>query len=448
MNLPPLAQLWDLALQQMRRRIGHQDVDIWLSSAALVRVDDHQATIELPNKYYVDWVEENYRNLLDEVMTDVSQQATRTTLVSRDDPSTGEAPLPTDLAQSNGLIPSHSVGVNPSQTFARFVVGACNQFAHAAAQAVANAPADAYNPLFIYGATGLGKTHLMHAIANEILARDPSARVIYVTAEDFMNEMINGIRYKRMEDFHARYRKMATVLLVDDIQFLASRDRTQEEFFHTFNALQASKRQIVLTADVLPEKIASLEPRLRTRFQGGLLADVGPPDQVHLLAILEQKAEHLGMRIPRDLAHAIASHVGNNIRELEGLLVRLAALQNFFNEPLTLDFARKRMSNVFHAAPITLTVKDIIAAVARVHNIAPGAITGDRRTRTFVRPRQVAMYLARKHTNLSFPELGREFGDRDHSTIQHGCRKVEQELPTNADVAHVIQVIEQTLGLR
>jgi chromosomal replication initiator protein len=238
------------------------------------------------------------------------------------------------------------------------------------------------------------------------------------------------------------------VLLVDDVQFLSGKDRTQEEFFHTFNALQTSKRQIVLTADVVPESIAQLEPRLRTRFQGGLLADVGPPDRETLMAILATKAEQHRLAIPKDLGAAIATHVGNNIRELEGLLVRLAALQSFFNEPLTLEFARKRMPNVFHVAPAQVTVPSIINAVARYHNVRSSDIIGERRTRTFTRPRQLAMFLARKHTELSFPDLGREFGNRDHSTIQHGVRKIEQELQSNADLAYQIQLIEQNLSLR
>jgi chromosomal replication initiator protein len=313
---------------------------------------------------------------------------------------------------------------------------------------VADAPARNYNPLFIYGATGLGKTHLMHAVANEILRHDAAARIVYVTSEEFMNEMINCLRYKRMEDFRAKYRRRATVLLVDDIQFLSGKDRTQEEFFHTFNALQVAGRQIVLTADVLPRNIEKLEPRLRTRFEGGLLADMQAPDKETLLAILWQKSDGHGLVIPRDLADAIANQVAGNIRELEGILNRLAALKSFYNERLTLEFARKHLPNIFQPAPTRITVAGIIEAVARFHSLRSADITGAKRTRTLTRPRHIAMYMARKHTNLSYPELGREFGGRDHSTIQHGCRKVEGELRDDADLAYKIRLIEQSLSIR
>ena len=288
----------------------------------------------------------------------------------------------------------------------------------------------------------------MHAVGNEILSRHPEAMVMYVTAEDFMNEMINCLRHKRMEEFRNKYRKHATVLLMDDIQFLSGKDRTQEEFFHTFNALQNSGRQIILTSDVTPKDIEKLEPRLRTRFEGGLLADMQAPDNETLLAILWQKKDLLRLNIPSDLANVIADRVSGNIRELEGILNRLAALYNFYNEPLTLEFCRNRLPNIFTTSSPTLSVVSIIEAVARFHNIRSADITGKRRTRTLTAPRHVAMFLSRKHTSLSYPELGREFGGRDHSTIQHGCRKVENDISNNADMAYKIKLIEQSLNVR
>ena len=263
-----------------------------------------------------------------------------------------------------------------------------------------------------------------------------------------MNEMIDCLRHKRMEDFRAKYRKRATVLLVDDIQFLSGKERTQEEFFHTFNALQLAGRQIVLTSDVTPRDIEKLEPRLRTRFEGGLLADMQAPDRETLVAILRQKADQQRIDIPNDLGDAIANKVAGNIRELEGIINRLAALQSFYNQPLSLEFASNKLPNIFTATPSEVTCSAIIDAVARFHNLRSADIIGTKRTRTLTRPRHIAMFLARKHTRLSFPELGREFGDRDHSTVQHGCRKVKGLLADDADLAYKIRLIEQGLNVR
>ncbi|MBT3217484.1 MAG: chromosomal replication initiator protein DnaA [Proteobacteria bacterium] len=440
-----LNSLWNTLLNNIKGQIGHQDVEIWLKDAVPVRMDGRSLVLEVANQYYADWIADNYLEILQQEALTAMGIPIELTFEYREDPTAEATPPPksTPLDYS-----PRAIGVNPVQTFDNFVVGECNKFAHAAASAVADHPATNYNPLFIYASTGLGKTHLMHAVANEILSREPQYRVVYVTAEDFMNEMIDCLRYKRMEDFRAKYRKRAMALLVDDIQFLSGRDRTQEEFFHTFNALQSSGRQVILTSDVVPRNIDKLEPRLRTRFEGGLLADMQAPDKETLLAILWQKAEQHRLLIPADLGDAIANTVAGNIRELEGIINRLAALHSFYNEKLTLSFARKRLPNIFSPTPSVLSVPAIIEAVARFHNLRSADITGTKRTRTLTRPRHIAMYLARKHTSLSFPELGREFGGRDHSTIQHGCRKVDRELADDADLAYKVQLIEQGLNAR
>ena len=442
-----LTKLWESLLDSMRRRIGSQDVEVWLKGASPVHLDDGVMILEVANRYYADWIGENYLDHLRTEAAGLLGRSVELRFTWRDDP-TGEEPRPVlDLDLDPERLP-RGVGVNASQTFENFVIGECNKFAHAAAGAVADHPARNYNPLFIYGSTGLGKTHLMHAIANRVLDTQDPARIVYVTAEDFMNEMINCLRYKRMDDFRAKYRKRATVLLVDDIQFLSGKERTQEEFFHTFNALQSMGRQIVLTSDVVPRDIDKLEPRLRTRFEGGLLADMQAPDKETLLAILRQKADANRLVIPPDLADAIANLVAGNIRELEGVLNRLSALHAFYDEPITIDWARKRRPGVFDPAPATVTVAGIIEAVAKFHNLRSADITGTKRTRTLTRPRHIAMFIARVHTNLSFPELGREFGDRDHSTIQHGYRKVKEELEADPDLAYKVRLIEQGLHVR
>jgi chromosomal replication initiator protein len=435
--------LWDRLVESMQEQIGAQDVQIWFRSARPVRLDDAQLVVEVPNKYYAEWIRDNYGTHLAARATARVGRPIEVTFTWTDDDPTLDGPEPLTTAERA----PRAIGVNPSQTFENFVVGECNKFSHAAAAAVADFPANRYNPLFIYGSTGLGKTHLMHAIANRVLHLQPGARVIYVTIEDFMNEMINYIRFKRMEDFRAKYRRNADVLLVDDVQFLSGKDRTQEEFFYTFNALQSSGRQIVLTADVPPREIDKLEPRLRTRFEGGLLADMQAPDRETLQAILIQKAENHRLRIPTDVSEQIANAVKGNIRSLEGVVNKLAALRSFYNEPITLAFARRHLPAIFEPTPVPqVTVNGIIEAVARFHNLRAADITGTKKSRTLTRPRHIAMYLARKFSTASFPELGREFGDRDHSTIQHGVRKVEAELETDADLQYKVRLIEQGLG--
>jgi chromosomal replication initiator protein len=435
-------------MDAMRHHIGHQDVEIWLSSAHPSRLEGNTLLLKVPNRYYAEWIGDNYEGQLQREAATVLGLPVDLQFTFAEEP-TAEVPRTTTKILPTPVEPGQrALGVNPAQTFDSFVIGECNKFAHAAAAAVADNPARNYNPLFIYGSTGLGKTHLMHAVGNQVIAERPRSRVMYVTAEDFMNEMIDCLRHKRMEDFRAKYRKRAEVLLVDDVQFLSGKERTQEEFFHTFNALQSSGRQIILTSDVEPRDIDKLEPRLRTRFEGGLLADMQAPDKETLLAILRQKADDLRLVIPGDVADAIANRVEGNIRELEGILHRLSALYSFYGQPITLSFARKQLPSLFDPAPSTLTVSGIIEAVARFHSIRSADITGSKRTRSLTRPRHIAMYLARTHTSLSFPELGREFGGRDHSTVQHGYRKVEKQKTADPDLSYKIRLIEQNLNVR
>lgn len=437
--------VWDRVLESMRGRIGHQDVEIWLKDAHPIRIDGSEFVLEAVNQYYGEWIRDTYSEHLHSAISEAVGRVMTLTVVWRDDATAETQPerLPEPPSDSH----SRKSGVNHAQTFGSFVIGECNKFAHAAARAVADEPAERYNPLFIYGATGLGKTHLIHAIANQISSMDPQSRIVYVTAEDFMNEMINGLRYGRMEDFRAKYRKRVTVLLIDDIQFLSGKDRTQEEFFHTFNALQASGRQIVLTSDVVPRDIEKLAPRLRTRFEGGLLADMQAPDKETLVAILRRKLDTLELTIPPDLADAIANTVAGNIRELEGILNRLAAVRSFYDQPLTLEFARRQMPDLFAPEPTQITVPSIITAVATFHNLKPADLLSTKRTRMLTRPRHIAMYTARMHTDLSFPELGREFGGRDHSTIQHGFKKIRNEREVDPDLDTKIRLILKSLGI-
>ena len=337
--------------------------------------------------------------------------------------------------------------VSADKTFDNFVVGACNQFAHATALAVSDSPGvSQYNPLFIYGSTGLGKTHLLHAIGNKILTRQPGAHILYVTAEQFTNDLIDALRYRRMPDFRNRYRVRPTVLLMDDVQFVSGKDRTQEELFHTFEWLKERNRQIVFTSDVLPRDIKMFEPRLRTRCESGMLADTQPPDMETMIAILQQKAEDMSVYVPRDLAQYIASRVRGNIRELEGVLNRLKALCNLHGNQPSVDFARMHLGNILADEPHALSAEEVITTVASFFNIKPADLKGKRRLKQFVRPRHLAMWLIRKHTELSFPDIGRAFGGRDHATVQHACKKIARMLERDADMENTIRLIERSLG--
>lgn len=456
-----LAKLWDPVLQTLERRVGKQAFEIWIEPLRLLSIHEGTVELEVPNRYYSDWVRDNHKDDILEVLTEVCAKNNasfgpieRLGFRISEGPSSESASSPASSPQesqnagppprkaSPGL---HSRQLNPQKNFESFVVGSCNQFAHAASLAVSEFPGQNYNPLFIYGCTGLGKTHLTQAIANQILKRERDSRVLYTTAESFVNEMINAIRFKKMDEFRGRYRSQVDVLLIDDIQFLSGKDRSQEEFFHTFQDLQTSGRQIVITADVLPREIDKLEPRLRTRFEGGLLADIQPPDLETMLAILRHKCDECAISLPEDLQNWIASRVRGNIRELEGALNRLAALSSFFSAPLDIEFAQKHLGNLYTEEVESITPEKVMQAVARLFAIRIIDLKGTRKVKGIAFPRQIAMYLARKHTNLSFPDLGRAF-NRDNSTVQYACKKIRQQIEKDPDLRHTLNTIERNLG--
>jgi len=342
--------------------------------------------------------------------------------------------------------PVSSVRLPEDKTFDRFVVGGCNQFAHAAALAVGDGPTGArYNPLFIYGGTGLGKTHLMVAVGHRRLERDPGARVLYVTGEQFTNELIEALRFKRMLEFRDKYRHNVDLLLMDDVQFISGKERTQEELFHTFQWLRERGRQIVFTADVLPRDIAGFEPRLRTRFESGMLADMQPPDHETLVAILHDKASSASVDLSHEVARWIAARVRGSIREIEGVVHRLAALCDLYRERASVGFVRAHLGNVLPEGPPSPEADDILKEVANAFDVQRSELLGRQRVRRLVLPRHVAMFLVRKHTGDSFPEIGRRFG-RDHTTVQHACRKIERALQTDVELRQQVHVVERTLG--
>lgn len=438
-------RVWSVVQGSLREKLGAQNFEIWIRPIQMASISDSSVSLEVPNRYYRDWVAANYGPALNAELeeaighpVDIQFHVARKT----------EEPVQSTKAE---LKPNKSTsapipGVSPDKTFDNFVVGKSNEFAHAAALAVADAPGEAqYNPLFIYGDTGLGKTHLVHAIGNRIRQQDPDARVLYVTAEQFTNELIDSLRYRRMPEFRDRYRKQPTVLLIDDVQFFSGKDRTQEELFHTFEWLNERGRQIVFTSDVLPKEIRGFEPRLRTRCESGMLADTQAPDIETLIAILRQKAEDQNLKIPDDVAQWVTARVHGNVRELEGVVNRLSAVMRLRPGLLTIDVARQHLSSMLDENPQSISADDIIQTVANFYNVKISDLKGSRRLKQLVRPRHVAMYLIRKYTEHSFPEIGRIFGNRDHATVQHACKKIRSLVKQDVDIKSAVQTLERSI---
>lgn len=334
--------------------------------------------------------------------------------------------------------------INPRYTFADFVVGNSNQFCHAAAMRVAEKPGQSYNPLFIYGGVGLGKTHLLHAIGNAVLERSPSSRVLYMSSETFTNELILALRHAKMEEFKRKLRTIE-VLLIDDIQFISGKERTQEEFFHTFNALYSAKRQIVITSDKIPTDIPGIEERLQTRFSWGLTADLQAPDFETRVAILKQKAILEEFQLPHEVSHLIAERISSNVRELEGALTRLHAMSSINSVPISLEMAKTALKPLLQPKVVNVTVDDIKKAVSSHFNIKVTEIVSKRRTKNLSFPRHIAMYLCRKHTTASYPEIGEHFGGRDHSSVIHAASVVSGKLSTDPKVKELIEGIEKII---
>ncbi len=335
-------------------------------------------------------------------------------------------------------------GINPKYTFANFVVGNNNQFCHAAAQSVAEAPGQRYNPLFIYGGVGLGKTHLLHAIGNAILDKDPSKRVLYMSSEAFTNDLIQALRLGKMDAFKNRLRTI-DLLLIDDIQFMCGKERTQEEFFHTFNALYSAKNQIIITSDKIPQEIPGIEERLRTRFAWGLIADLQAPDFETRVAILKKKALQENFMLPEDAANYIGENVVSNVRELEGALTRLHAISTINNVSITKDLAKSALTHLLQTKAVPINIDDIKGAVAAHFNIKISDMVSKRRTRNLSFPRHIAMFLCRKHTTASYPEIGSQFGGRDHSSVIHAANVVANKLGDDEALMKIIKDIEKRL---
>jgi chromosomal replication initiator protein len=442
--------LWNDVAARLRGALNETTYTTWFAEVAGVELDDETFVVGVPNDFTREWIEGHFLDLIRAAVRDVGGPGLRVRFHVAEVPATvapsvaapaGQTapsavrPLPVEPATKAEL-----AGINPKYTFDSFVIGSSNRFAHAAALAVAEAPAQAYNPLFIYGHTGLGKTHLLHAVANFVTDHGGGLTCRYVTSETFMNDFINSLRDKRIEGFKQRYRTY-DVLLIDDVQFFEHKERIQEEFFHTFNTLYEQGRQIVMSSDRPPREISTLEERLRSRFEWGLITDIQPPDLETRIAILRKKVwnDHIEIRDPELLTY-IASRVSTNIRELEGALTRVVAFSSLTGRPLSVELAQDVLKDVFpqgEAAQISIDrIQDLIC---ERFGVTKDELTGDRRSQNIVYPRQVAMYLSRELTDSSLPKIGKEFGGRDHTTVIHATSKIARLIREDRSVYNLVQ---------
>ena len=433
------SNVWELVLAKVEGKVNRHSFYTWFKPTSFVADDGQTLTIRVPNPLFKDWLTKHYAVVLDEALQETGRTGTSLAFLAGDAELSPLAPAvkaEVDVTVSDAPA-GVAQGLNPRYTFDTFIVGPSNQFAHAACRAVAEAPSLSYNPLFIYGGVGLGKTHLMHAIGQYVVHHGASLRLTYISSERFMNEMINAVRYDRILEFRERYRSV-DVLLVDDIQFVAGKEGTQNEFFHTFNALYDAQKQIVLSSDRPPHEIPRLEERLRSRFEWGLIADVQPPNLETKIAILRKKADTEAIPLPDNVALYIASRIKSNIRELEGSLIRLLAYASLTNRSISIELAQEVLRNVIDHDDRAVTLEQIQKYVADYYQLKVADLKSRNNAKSISMPRQVAMYICKMLTHASLPEIGKHFGGKHHSTVIHSIRKVEEHRKTDGDFNNLI----------
>src|SRR5689334_4943699 len=457
-------QVWRAALGELQVSLSPANYETWLRETSLVEVDDNRFRIAVPNGFAKDWLETRYRSLIAGTLARIVGYSVQVEFfvnaAAAEDgggpagaaPSTNGSHGSQQVRLEPGRVGSGgapqdpaSANLNPRYTFANFIVGSANRLAHAASLSVAERPGHAYNPLFLYGGVGLGKTHLMHAIGNQVIAKFPRKKVVYATSEKFTNEFITSIQTGKFDDFRARYRRI-DLLLIDDVQFIADKERSQEEFFHTFNAIHEDGKQIVLSSDRPPKAILTLEERLRSRFEWGLIADLTAPDLETRIAILRAKAEEGAVPISSDVIEFIARKVVSNIRELEGALNRIVAYASMGAMPISIELAQAVLSNVlYNPKKRQITPERIAKAVSEYYGVGMDALRGQKRDKAIVVPRQIAMFLMREETDVSLLRIGAELGGRDHSTVLHACDKITRESAGNDELRREIAAVRELI---
>jgi chromosomal replication initiator protein len=446
---------WMRILDALEKKINRHSYDTWLKPTRYSHSSGGILFVSVPTAEFRQPVDK-YGDLIQEAIDNLGLQFNEVKFVTPEDD-----PAATAVRHNGGLsVPVSTVAsgpaqsrfdwdsaaqLNPRYTFDAFVIGSGNQFGHAACQAVAERPSKAYNPLFLYGGVGMGKTHLMQAIGHEVKRRQPQAAICYVSSEKFTNDMINSLRYDKMTSFRDKFRGV-DVLLIDDIQFLAGKERTQEEFFHTFNALHETMRQIVIASDRPPKELAEIEDRLRSRFEWGLIADIQPPDLETKVAILQKKAEQEKVTLPTDVALYVAQNIRSNVRELEGALIRLVAHSSLIGAEITLPYAQQVLKNFIDSQARKITIESIQKTVAEQFGLRLAEIKAKDNSRAIVYPRQIAMYLAKHMTEASLPEIGRQFGGKHHTTVLHSVEKIEEVRKNDKDLNRLLNKLTEQLG--
>jgi chromosomal replication initiator protein len=446
-----MEKVWLEALSNLQKVLTQHTFNTWIQPLRFIEIKNDSIYLEVPNDFFKEMINENYISMIKEAVSAVCKSKFNVVLqVSRmtaEDPPESEkiqeSKEPRVISETVKTL-DYNPNLNPKYTFDTFVCGASNQFAHAAAQAVANNPAATYNPLFIYGGVGLGKTHLLTAIGNHVYQNNKNARVCYYSSEKFMNELINCLRYSKMDSFRNKFRSM-DVLLIDDVQFIAGKERTQEEFFHTFNSLHESHKQIVVTSDKFPKDMPGLEQRLRSRFEWGLIADIQPPDMETKMAILKKKSELDRIHLPDDVALFLASSATSNIRELEGMLIRLGAYASLTGNEISLSMAREVLKDIIVEKNKDITIEIIQKFVADYFNLKVSDLKSEKRLKNMVIPRQIAIYLCRELTKASYPEIGEKFGGKDHSTIIHSVKKITKHIVFDFEMKNNLDTIRRGL---
>ncbi|KMY55918.1 MULTISPECIES: chromosomal replication initiator protein DnaA [Bacillaceae] len=439
--------LWNKALEHIEKKISKPSFDTWLKSTKAHSLQGNSITISAPNDFARDWLEGHYSQLISGVLGEITGETLSVRFIIPENQASEEyeMPMPNKRKKKEDTHDFPQSMLNPKYTFDTFVIGSGNRFAHAASLAVAEAPAKAYNPLFIYGGVGLGKTHLMHAIGHYVLEHNPDAKVVYLSSEKFTNEFINSIRDNKAVEFRNRYRNV-DILLIDDIQFLAGKESTQEEFFHTFNTLHEESKQIIISSDRPPKEIPTLEDRLRSRFEWGLITDITPPDLETRIAILRKKAKADNLDIPNEVMLYIANQIDTNIRELEGALIRVVAYSSLINKDINADLAAEALKDIIPSSkPKVITIQEIQKVVGEQYNVKLEDFKAKKRTKSIAFPRQIAMYLSRELTDFSLPKIGEEFGGRDHTTVIHAHEKISKLLDTDSQLQSKVKEIQSIL---
>lgn len=448
--------IWDQTVANIEKVIAPQNFTNWIEPIRFSHADQHGLYLSIPNQFFREWIEDNYLDLISSALAVTSDKNPQISFIIEEAESSDPLPLTlpdlpqtdqgktTDPFNPESGSTRESTPLNPRYTFEQFVSGSGNQFAHAAAMAVGNNPAITYNPLFIYGGVGLGKSHLLNAVGHLILANDPANRVFYCSAEKFMHEMVNCIKLNKMDEFRARYRSV-DVLLIDDIQFITGKERTQVEFFHTFNALYEAHKQIVITSDKFPREMPNLEERLRSRFEWGLIADIQPPDLETKIAILKKKADLNRIQLPEDVAYFLASSDTRNIRELEGMLIRLGAYSSLQHIPITLAMAKQNLKDILVDKRKEISIELIQKVVADHFGLKVADLKSEKRLKAFVQARQIAVWLCRDMTSASYPDIGARFGGKDHSTVIHAAKKIDKLLGEDVNLVKTIEELKEII---